>query len=112
MAEKPFVMLALAIVFEMVGTTCLAASQGFARWLPAAGSLVAYGFAFYFLSIPLKTVPVGILYAIWAGAGVVLSAVVGLLIFRQSLDTPALLGIALIVVGVLVINLFSHSLHH
>ncbi|MBO1325392.1 multidrug efflux SMR transporter [Acetobacter sp. TBRC 12305] len=112
MAHKSFVLLALAIVSEMIGTSCLAASQGFARWLPAVASLVAYGFAFYCLSIPLKTMPVGVIYAIWAGAGVVLSAVVGLVVFRQSLDLPALAGIALIVAGVLVINLLSSSVRH
>ena len=112
MLHKPMVFLALSIVSEMVGTTCLAASQGFARWVPAAISLVAYGVAFYCLSIPLKTMPVGVIYALWAGAGVVLSALVGLVVFRQTLDVPALLGIVLIVAGVLVVNLFSPSVHH
>ena len=112
MLHKPIVFLVLSIVFEMVGTTCLAASQGFSRWVPAVVSLVAYGIAVYCLSIPLKTMPVGVIYALWAGAGVVLSALVGLVAFRQTLDVPALLGIVLIVAGVLVANLFSHSVHH
>lgn len=111
MIHKPLVLLGIAIVAEVIGTTCLAASQGFARWLPAVFSLLAYGCAFYFLSIPLKTIPAGVVYALWSGVGIVLISLIGAVFLKQTLDAPALAGIALIIAGVLVINLFSSATH-
>ncbi len=111
MMHKPFLLLGIAIVAEVIGTACLAASQGFARWLPVVMSLLAYGCAFYCLSIPLKTMPAGVVYALWSGVGIVLISLIGTVFLKQTLDAPAIAGIALILVGVLVINLFSSTTH-
>ena len=99
--------LALAIVAEVIGTSALKASDGLTR--PGATTLVviAYLLAFYFLALVLRTIPVGVAYAIWAGLGIVLIALVGWVLYDQVPDWPAILGMALIVAGVLVINLFS-----
>ncbi|MCU0812477.1 MAG: SMR family transporter [Thiobacillaceae bacterium] len=104
--------LAIAIVAEVIGTSFLKSSEGFTRLLPSAIVVVTYVIAFYFLGLTLKTLPVGIAYAVWAGAGVALITVVGYLFFGQALDAPALIGIALIASGVAVINLFSASVRH
>ncbi|TLD46163.1 MAG: Multidrug transporter EmrE [Accumulibacter sp.] len=101
--------LAIAIVAEVIGTSFLKSSEGFTRLQPSAIVVVAYLIAFYFLGLTLKTLPVGIAYAVWAGAGVALITLVGYLFFGQALDAPALVGIVLIVAGVAVINLLSAS---
>ena len=111
MVHKPLLLLGAAIVAEVIGTACLAASQGFARWLPATISLLAYGCAFYCLSIPLRTIPAGVVYALWSGVGIVLICVIGTVFLKQTLDAPAIAGIALILAGVLVIQLFSSTSH-
>ena len=103
----PYVYLALAIVAEVIGTTALASSQGFTRPLPSTVVMVGYGAAFSFLSLCLRDMTVGIAYAIWAGAGIVLIAILGLLVHGQRLDAPAVIGLALIVAGVVVINAWS-----
>ena len=104
--------LAIAIVGEIAGTTALKASDGFTR--PLYGVLAALGYivAFYFLSIVLRTVPVGIAYAIWAGAGVAAIAVIGVLAFGQRLDAAGVVGLALIVAGVVVLNTLSGTVEH
>lgn len=102
--------LAIAILAEVLGTSFLKQAEGFTRLWPSVTVIVSYVVAFYFLSLTLRTLPVGIAYAVWAGAGVALIALVGLVVFGQALDWPALLGIALIVVGVAVINLFSSAI--
>jgi small multidrug resistance pump len=104
--------LAIAIVAEVIGTSFLKSAEGFTRLLPSAIVVVTYVVAFYFLGLTLKTLPVGIAYAVWAGAGVALITLVGYLFFGQALDAPALIGIVLIVAGVAVINLFSASVRH
>lgn len=104
--------LALAIVAEVIGTTALKASNGFNEMLATNICVVSYGIAFYLLSVVVKTVPVGVAYAIWSGSGVVLIAAVGALWFKQMPDLPAILGMALIIAGVLVINLFSKTVSH
>ncbi|MGA8862967.1 MAG: multidrug efflux SMR transporter [Gallionella sp.] len=101
--------LAIAIVTEVIGTSALKSSEGFTRLLPAAVVLVSYSISFYLLSLTLRTIPVGIVYAIWSGAGIVLLAFIGTFFFRQTLDTPAIIGISLILAGVVVINLFSQT---
>lgn len=101
-----------AIIFEVVGTSFLQASQQFTRPLPTALMALCYAAAFYFLSISLKVIPVGIAYAIWSGLGIVLISTVGLVVFKQTLDTPALVGLGLIVAGVVVVNVFSTSVSH
>ena len=104
--------LAVAIVAEVVATSMLKASDGFSRLWPSLVVVVGYGVAFYFLSLTLRTIPVGIAYAVWSGAGIVLVSLIAWLGFGQKLDAPALLGIALIVAGVLVLNLFSRAVAH
>lgn len=104
--------LAIAIVCEVVATSALKATEGFTRWQPSAMVVLGYGLAFFFLSLTLRSIPVGIAYAIWAGAGVVLVSIAGWLLYQQALDLAAILGIGLIVAGVLVINLFSKVVVH
>lgn len=103
--------LALAIALETAGTSALALSQGFSRWLPGAVALACYAASFVLLAMVLRQMPVGVAYAIWSGAGVALIALIGWAFLRQPLDLPALIGIALIVAGVIVINLFSAAGH-
>ena len=110
--SKPYVFLAVAILFEVFATTCMKFSDGFTKLLPGALTVVGYGVSFYCLSQALHAVPIGIAYAIWSGVGIVLISVVGLVLFRQHLDGPAMLGIGLILAGVLVINLFSKASAH
>ena len=101
-----------AIVLEVIATSALARSDGYTRLWPSLISLVGYGLAFYLLSLVTRTVPVGIVYAVWSGAGIVLVAAAGWLLFGQKLDLPAIIGLVLIVAGVLVINLVSKSVSH
>ena len=104
--------LGLAIMAEVIGTTALKASNGFTRMVPSGITIIFYAIAFYLLSQVLHHIPVGVAYAIWSGAGIVLIALVGLLVYQQSLDGAALIGMGLIVSGVLVINLFSKTVAH
>ena len=104
--------LAVAILAEVIGTSALKASEGFSRLLPSVMVVGGYGIAFYFLSLTLKQIPVGIAYAVWSGAGTVLITLIGLLVFRQKIDLAGVVGIALIVAGVLVLNLLSSNSAH
>lgn len=99
--------LSLAIVAEIVGTSALRAADGMTRLGPSLLGAGAYLASIYLLSLALRTIPLGILYAIWAGVGIVATALIGRFYFQQKIDMPALLGIALILAGVMVINLFS-----
>ncbi len=101
-----------AVAFEVVATSALKETNGFTRLVPSLLTVAGYALAFYFLAIPLKTMPIGIVYAIWSGAGIILITAVGWLWFGQSLDLPALAGIGLIMAGVLVINLLSRAVPH
>ena len=105
-------LLFVAIACEVVATTALKATEGFTRPVPVLISLIGYGVAFFFLSLVLRTMPVGVVYAVWSGTGVVLITAVGWVLYRQALDVPAIAGIVLIIAGVAVINLFSRSLPH
>ncbi len=107
-----YVYLFFAIMAETIGTTALQASQQFTRLWPSALVVVAYGVSFYLLSLALKVMPVGIVYAIWSGLGIVFIAAIGYLVFGQKLDTPALLGLGLIIAGIVVIQLFSSTTTH
>lgn len=109
---KSFLILLVAIVFETVATSCLNKSEQFTKLLPSVTSILCYAVSFYCLSVALKTMPVGIAYAIWSGVGIVLIALIGFFVFRQHLDFPAMLGLALIIAGVIVINVFSKSVSH
>ena len=101
--------LAVAIVAEVIATTALRAADGFTQLWPSLISIVGYVVAFYFLSLTLRSMPVGIAYAIWSGVGIVLISLAGWLIYKQLLDLPALIGMGLIMAGVIVINLFSKT---
>lgn len=107
-----YLYLAFAIIFEVLGSSFIKASDGFTKWLPSTIVAVAYLAAFYLLSLVLKSIPLGVAYAIWAGLGIVLTALVSVLVFKQKLDAPAIIGILLIVAGVLVMNLFSKTAAH
>ena len=104
--------LLVAILAEVAATSALKASQGFTVLLPSAIVVLGYAVAFYFLSLTLNAISVGIAYALWSGIGIVFITAVGWLWFGQALDTAAMLGIALIVAGVGVINLFSNAAAH
>ncbi len=107
-----YVYLLLAIAAETVGTMGLQASQQFTKLGPSLLAVGSYAVAFFFLGLTLKFMPVGIVYALWSGIGIVLIATMGYLVYGQKLDPAALFGIGLIVAGILVINLFSETAHH
>jgi small multidrug resistance pump len=107
-----YLYLLLAVGFEVIGTAALQASEQFTRPKPLILTAIGYAAAFYFLSLVLRSMPVGVAYAIWSGLGVVLITLVGLIWFGQKLDTPAVVGLALIVAGVAIINLFSRTVVH
>ena len=104
--------LAIAIASEVAGTMSLKASEGFTRLVPSIVVVIGYASAFYFLSLCLQRLSIGTAYAIWAGAGIVLIALLGLLIYGERLDAPAVVGMALIVAGVVVINTLSETQLH
>ncbi|WP_137152851.1 SMR family transporter [Devosia sp. FKR38] len=106
------VYLAIAIIGEVIATSFLRASSGFTQLVPTIVVVLGYGITFYFFSLALQTIPVGIGYAIWSGVGIVLVSVIAYFAYGQTLDLPALVGMGLILAGVLVINLFSHSSAH
>ena len=108
----PWITLIAAIGFEVAGTSMLKQSMGFTRLWPSLGTAVAYLASFWLLAQVLRTMPVGIAYAIWSGLGIVLISVIGWAVFRQRLDAPALLGLALIAAGIVVINVFSDTTGH
>lgn len=105
--QTAYIYLGIAIVAEVAATTALKASEGFTRLVPALITTVGYAVAFYCLSLTLKTLSTGIVYAIWSGVGIVLISAVAWLWQGQSLDLPAMLGMAFIVAGIVIINTFS-----
>ncbi|MFI0398687.1 MAG: DMT family transporter [Thiolinea sp.] len=104
--------LAIAIISEVIATSALRNSAEFTKLWPTVIMIIAYGSAFYFMTLALRTIPLGITYAIWSGLGIVLISLVGVLFYHERLDLPAVLGMGLIIVGVLVINLFSKMVVH
>jgi len=107
-----YIYLAIAIIAEVVATSALKASAEFTRLFPSLLVLVGYGVAFYFMTLVLRTIPVGITYAVWSGVGIVLIAVVGALFYKQIPDIPAIIGMGLIISGVVVIHVFSKTVSH
>jgi len=107
-----YVYLVVAVVFEVIATTALKQTEGFTRLVPSLVSIGGYALAFYFLSLTLRTMPVGVVYALWCGAGIIFITAIGWAWFGQALDLPALAGIGLIMAGVIVINLWSKTLFH
>ncbi|MEH6646009.1 DMT family transporter [Sulfitobacter sp.] len=107
-----YLILALAVLAETIGTTALQASQQFTRVGPSVLVVLAYGISFYLLSITLRTMPVGIVYALWSGLGILLIATIGWVVFDQKLDLPAIAGMGMIIGGIAVIHLFSAAAPH
>ncbi|SDW40004.1 small multidrug resistance pump [Ruegeria halocynthiae] len=112
LVPKTYLILLLAVIAETIGTTALQASHQFTRFWPSVLVVIGYGFAFYLMALTLKVMPVGIVYAIWSGLGIALIALIGFLVFGQRLDWPAVLGLAMILGGILVIHLFSATAGH
>ncbi|WP_110685967.1 DMT family transporter [Salinicola aestuarinus] len=106
-----YLLLALAVVAEVIATSSLKASAGFTRLVPSIAVVVGYALSFYALSLVLKVLPVGITYAIWAGLGIVLVTLIGIVVFGERPDLPAYLGMGLIIAGVGVIQVFSRLSH-
>jgi small multidrug resistance pump len=102
--------LAGAIVFEVIATSSLKSSAGLTRLVPSIVAVVGYLITFYFLALTLRTMPIGVAYAIWSGVGILLLAAIDWMWFRQALDLPAIVGIGLIIAGVVIVNVFSKSL--
>jgi small multidrug resistance pump len=109
---QAYVWLAGAITAEVIGTTLLQQTAQFTRLLPSVATVALYAVSFYCLSSALKSLPLGVAYAIWGGLGILVTAIVGLVWFEQALDAPACIGIGLIVAGVVVINAFSKTVGH
>lgn len=110
--HSSYIVLMIAIIAETIGTTALQASQQFSRVGPSIVVVIAYALSFYLLALALKHIPVGIAYAIWSGLGIVSIAAIGYLVFGQKLDLPAVVGMSLILIGILVVHLFSNSATH
>ncbi len=109
---QQWVFLAIAIISEVIGTSALKASDGFSRFWPSLIVVAGYATAFYFLSLTVKTIPVGVAYAIWSGVGIALITLIAWLFFGQALDAAAVVGLVLIMMGVLVLNVFSRTISH
>ena len=107
-----YIYLFFAVLAETIGTSALQASQQFTKPLPSVLVVLAYGLSFYLLAMTLKFMPVGVVYAIWSGLGIVFIAAIGRIVFGQSLDVPAILGLAMIIGGIVVIHLFSAATTH
>jgi len=107
-----YLYLSLAVIAETIGTSALQASQQFTKLVPSVIVVVAYAAAFYLLSLTLRTMPVGIMYAMWSGLGIVLIALIGFAVFGQKLDAPAIIGMAMILGGIVVIHVFSKTSGH
>ncbi|WP_173933453.1 SMR family transporter [Chelativorans sp. Marseille-P2723] len=107
-----YAILALAIIFEVVGTTAMKASAGFTRLGPSAVVILSYALAFFLLSQVLDRIPVGVAYAIWAGGGIILIAVAAWFVYGQRPDVAGFIGMGLIVAGVLVLHLLSKTSVH
>jgi small multidrug resistance pump len=107
-----YIYLTLAILAETIGTTALQASTQFTRFWPSVLVVIAYGISFYLLALALRYMPVGVVYAIWSGLGIVFIACIGYVVFGQRLDLPAVVGLLLIISGILVIHLLSDSTTH
>lgn len=109
---KNFLFLFIAIIFEIIATSALKKSEQFTQLLPSIITVVGYFAAFYFLSFAIKTIPVGFAYAIWSGVGIVLITIIGAVFFKEIPDLPAIIGLSLIIIGVVVINVFSKTTAH
>jgi len=109
---KTALILFFAILSEVIATTALKLSDGFTRIVPSVIVVIGYGVSFYLLSISLKVLPIGLAYAIWSGVGIVLTIIAGIIIWHESLDWARIIGIIFIILGILIINLFSKITAH
>jgi small multidrug resistance pump len=107
-----YVYLIIAVILETFGTACLKASNEFTRLWPSLGVIIGFAGASYFLAITLRYMPIGVVYAVWSGLGIIFIALIGLIFFKQNLDTAAYIGMGLIIAGVVVLNLFSSNGSH
>ncbi len=107
-----YLYLAIAIIAEVAATSALKASEEFTRLVPSTIVVIGYGSAFYFMTLVLREIPIGITYAVWSGLGIVLVAVVGFFLYKQTTDIPAIIGMGLIISGVIVIHVFSKTISH
>lgn len=107
-----YIYLIIAVICETAGTACLKASNEFTKLWPSLGVLIGFAGAFYFLALTLRFMPIGIVYAVWSGLGIILITLIGLFVFKQSLDTAAYIGLGFIIVGVVILNVFSSSGSH
>lgn len=112
MRELTYLYLGVAVIAEVIATSALKASDEFTRLGPSLLVIVGYAFSFYLMTLVLRTLPIGITYAIWSGAGIVLVSLVGVFYYKQHLDLPAIIGMTMIILGVVVIHVFSKSLSH
>ena len=104
--------LAIAIVAEVIATSTMKATNEFTRFWPSLVVVLGYGTGFYFMTISMRVLPIGIMYALWSGVGILVVSIMGWVIYRQALDIPAIIGMSFIVAGVVVINVFSKSIGH
>lgn len=104
-----YMYLMIAIVAEVIATPALKASNGFTQWIPSSITVLGYLVAIYFLALTMKTIPVGITYALWSGAGIILISCIGWVFYKQQLDNAALIGLSFMVLGIIIINVFSNS---
>lgn len=104
-----FLYLLIAILAEVIATSAMKASDGFSQLLPSGITILGYAFAIYFLSLTMKSIPIGITYALWSGAGIILVSLVGFFYYKQHLDVAAVIGLAFMIAGIMIINLFSKS---
>jgi small multidrug resistance pump len=109
---KHYLFLATAIIFETIGTSFLKKSEQFSKFYPTLFFILSMATSFYMLTQALKGIPIGIAYAIWSATGIVLISTIGYFVFKEKLDFPAILGMAFIIVGVMIIHLFSKSTSH
>lgn len=107
-----YLFLTIAIISEVIATSLLKATNEFTKLWPSLIVIAGYGCSFFFLTLTLKQIPVGIAYAIWSGLGIVLVSIISFIVYQQKLDTPAIIGISLIISGVVVINIFSKNIGH
>jgi len=108
----PYLYLAIAILAEVIATSALKASREFTQLVPSVIVVLGYGMSFYFMTLTLRSIPLGITYAIWSGVGIVLITTAGALLYREVPDLPAIIGMALIIAGVVIINVFSRTVAH
>lgn len=109
--QMAYLYLAIAIIAEVTATSALKASEEFTKLVPSAIVVVGYGLAFYFLTLVLRTIPIGITYAVWSGLGIVLVATIGAVLYKQVPDIPAIIGMGLIIAGAIVIHLYSKTIN-